>query len=163
MSSDLSSKIRATSSGPRKSCSDRRSIADVVLDHFEDGQILVDHSVQDRVQHIVDTLAELRRRCLELLPKFAQRSGIAVPHGDKVIVTGEDRHLAVADPVADQLGGLGDDVQLIVVDLELGRAQRVHGVVDRQRMEVIRRLDRAEFVCGGLAKRDPAEARAILV
>ena len=27
---------------------------------------------------------------------------------------------AVADPVADQLGGLGDDVQLIVVDLELG-------------------------------------------
>jgi hypothetical protein len=25
----------------------------------------------------------------------------------------------------------------------------VHGVVDRQRMEVIRRLDRAEFVCGG--------------
>jgi hypothetical protein len=35
-----------------------------------------------------------------LLPKFAQRSGIAVPHGDKVIVTGEDRHLAVADPVA---------------------------------------------------------------
>jgi hypothetical protein len=57
----------------------------------------------------------------QLLPKFAQRSGIAVPHGDKVIVTGEDRHLAVADPVADQLGGLGDDVQLIVVDLELGR------------------------------------------
>jgi uncharacterized Ntn-hydrolase superfamily protein len=103
VSSDLSSKIRATSSGSRKSCSDRRSIADVVLDHFEDGQILVDHSVQDRVQHIVDTLAELRRRCLELLPKFAQRSGIAVPHGDKVIVTGEDRHLAVADPVADQL------------------------------------------------------------
>ena len=51
---------------------------DVVLDHFEDGQILVDHSVQDRVQHIVDTLAELHRRCLELLPKFAQRSGIAV-------------------------------------------------------------------------------------
>ncbi len=115
---------------------------DVVLDHFEDGQILVDHAMQDRVQHIVDTLAELRRRCLELLPKFAQRSGIAVPHGDKVIVTGEDRHLAVADPVADQLGGLRDDVQLIVVDLELGRAQRVHRVVDRQRMKIICPLDR---------------------
>ncbi len=27
---------------------------------------------------IIDTLAELRRRCLELLPKFAQRSGITV-------------------------------------------------------------------------------------
>ena len=70
---------------------------DVVLDHFEDGQILVDHSVQDRVQHVVDTLAEERRRSPSCFLSLPQRSGIAVPHGDEVIVTGEDRHLAVAD------------------------------------------------------------------
>ena len=68
-----------------------------------------------------------------------------MPHGDKVIVTGEDRHLAVADPVADQLGGLATTYNLTLCRPELGGTAG-HGVVDRQRMEVIRRLDRAEFV-----------------
>jgi hypothetical protein len=82
----------------------------VILNHLEDGQIPVDDPVQDRVQHVVDTLSEERRRSLELLPKVAQRSAVAVPYGDEMIVTGEDRRLAIADLVADQLGGLSDDV-----------------------------------------------------
>jgi hypothetical protein len=75
-------------------------------------------------------------------------------------VAGEDRRLAIANLVADQLSGLSDDVKLIVVDFELGRAKRVHRVIDCQRMQVIRSLERVKFVGGGLAKRNPAEARA---
>jgi hypothetical protein len=40
-----------------------------------------------------------------------------VPCRDEVVVTGEDRRLAIANLVADQLCGLSDDVKLIVVDL----------------------------------------------
>ena len=86
-----------------------------------------------------------------------------MPCRDEVVVTGEDRRLAIADLVADQLSCLSDDVQLIVVDLELWRSKRVHRVIDCQRMEVIRRLERVKFVGAGLAKRDPAEARARLI
>ena len=66
--------------------------------------------MQNRVQHIVDALAEERWRFLKLRAKVAERSGVAVPYSYEVIVTGKDRHFAIDDPVADQLGGLGDDV-----------------------------------------------------
>src|SRR3990167_924327 len=135
----------------------------VILDHLEDGKILIDDPVQDRMQHIVDTFAKKRRRSLELLAKIAERSAVAVPYAHEMVVTGEDRHLAVADLVSIQLGGLSDNIELFIIRFELGRAERVHRVVDCQRMEVIRRLDRFKLVGGGLAKRDPAKAGAILI
>ena len=92
-----------------------------------------------------------------------ERPAGAVPCGDQVVVSGEDRCLAIADLVADQFRRLCDDVELVIVDFELGRAQRVHGVVDRQRVEVIGPLKRAEFVGGRVVERDPAEAGAALV
>lgn len=63
----------------------------------------------------------------------------------------------------DQLSCLGDDVKLAVINFELGRAYRVHRVVYRQRMQIIGRLKRPQFVDGRLAEPNPAEARTVLV
>ena len=103
----------------------------VILDHFEDGQILIHDPVKDRVEDVIDALSELGGRTLELLSKVAQCPGVAVANGDKMVMASKDRRLAVTYAVPDQLSCLGDDVKLAVINFELGRAYRVHRVVDR--------------------------------
>jgi hypothetical protein len=75
-----------------------------------------------------------------------------------MIMAHEDGRLAVTDTVSVQLGGFGDHVQLVVVDLELRRTLRVHRVVDGQRMQAVGSLERAQLFRGRLTQTDPAEA-----
>ena len=103
--------MRATSSRQRKSSSDRLSIAKyVILDHFEDGQILIHDPVKDRVEDVIDAFSKLGGRTLELLSKVAQCTSVAVANGDKMIMASKYRRLAVTYSVPDQLSRLGDDV-----------------------------------------------------
>ena len=115
------------------------------------------------MQDVVDTLTKLSRRTLKLLAKIAKRSGVAVTHGDQMVVTSEDRGLAVAYAVPNQLGRLSDDVKLAVIDFELRRAHRMHRVINRQWMQIVGRLKRPEFAFRRLAEPNPAEARSVLV
>ena len=103
----------------------------VILDHFEDGQILIHDPVKDRVEDVIDAFSKLGGRTLELLSKVAQCTSVAVANGDKMIMASKYRRLAVTYSVPDQLSRLGDDVKLAIINFELGWAYRVHRVVDR--------------------------------
>jgi len=77
---------------------------------------------------------------LQLRAKLGMRPRRAVTHGDQVLAPDKEVGLAIADMVAFQVGGLGDDEQLIAIDVDLWRLAGVQGVLDRQRMQVKRRL-----------------------
>ena len=65
--------------------------------------------MQDRVQDVVDAFAKLRWRRFKLLSKISQRARRTVPDRNEVVVSGEDRCLAVAYPVSVQLSRIGND------------------------------------------------------
>ena len=56
---------------------------------------------------------------------------------DDVAVADEDRGLAISDLAALEMGGAGDDEQLVAINVDLGQLVGLERVLDRQRMEVV--------------------------
>jgi len=69
----------------------------------------------------------------------------------------EDRGLAVADHFIVELGGPGDDEQLVVIDVDLGQLVRAERVLDRQRVQPVGLLEGAQLGLGRIDEPDPHE------
>ena len=69
----------------------------------------------------------------------------------------EHRGLAISDLAALEMGGAGDDEQLVAIDVDLGQLVGLERVLDRQRMEVVLLLQDAHLLDGRVGDADPDE------
>ena len=74
---------------------------------------------------------------------------------DQIAAADEQMGLAELDPVADHLGGAGDDEQAVAVALQLGPLVGLAGILDGQGVEAELALDDAQLLFGRLQQADP--------
>ncbi len=134
-------------------------LVDVLAQTGDRGRVVVHHPVDDRVQHRARPVLQQLGVLLELATHAAQLAGLAVAHGDDVVVAEEDQDLAELDDLGrvDVASRLEDDEDHVGEDLELGALVRVDRVLHGQRVQVELAADRLELLLGGLVQADPGE------
>ena len=132
------------------------------LDRLDHRQIAVDDEIEDGVKHIVDAVHQQGGRCLQLLAQGFMGAGGDVANTDDVMAADEHRGLAIGDLFAFEMGGAGDDEQLVAIDVELGKLVGLERVLDRQRMEVVLLLQEVQLGVGRVGDADPDELGLVL-
>ena len=69
-------------------------LLDLLLDLLDDGQVLIDDEVHQRVQDVARPLREQMRRRFAALPDADVRAQRAVADGDEIVAPEEDVRLA---------------------------------------------------------------------
>ena len=102
---------------------------------------------------------------LEVEPDVVQRAALAVADGDDEARPDEDHHLPDLDRLGavDVAGGLDDEEQGVAEHLELRALVGVHGVLDRQRVQLEALAHRLDDLRAGIVEADPDEAVAARV
>ena len=134
----------------------------LVLKGVAQRQIAVDDEVEDRVEDIVDAVAEQRRRRFELGPQVGMAAARGAADADDVAVADEDGGLAVADGALLQPGRPGHHEDLVAEDIQLGQLLALGGVFDCKRVETVAVLECLKFLEGRIDKADPDELRLVL-
>ena len=99
---------------------------------------------------------------LEVEPHVVQRAALAVADGDHEARPDEHHHLADLDRLGavDVAGGLEHEEQRVAEHLELRALVGVHGVLDRQRVQLEALAHRLDDLGAGVVEADPDEAVA---
>ena len=109
-------------------------LVDVVAETRDDGQIPVDHTVEDGVQHRLGAAPEQVGLALEPAPHGAEIGRLAVTHGQHEVGPDEDVHLAELDlfDLVDVARRTQHDEQDVVVPLDLRALVGDDRVLDRE-------------------------------
>ena len=134
-------------------------LVDVVLDTGDDRRVVVDDAVEDGVDDRERAAAEQIGPRLQLLADAVQVGRLGVADGDDELRAGEDVHLAELDRLGlvDVAGGSKDEEQRVAVTLELGPLVRLHGVLDRELVQLELARDVGEFLRVRAVEADPRD------
>ena len=133
-------------------------LSDRRVEALDDGLVVVDDAVDDRVQRRPRATAQQVRALLHPCAHLVQ-VGLAVADCDQELVADEDEDLAEGDlvPVVVPARGLQDEEERIAVDLELRPLMRVDRVLDRQLVQLELAAHGVELLDRRLEEPDPDE------
>ncbi len=139
-------------------------LVDVVAQAGYDGRVVVDHPVQNRVEHCLRPQGKQIRSRLHAAPYAGEVRGLTMADSDDEVVA--DEHVQLAEVHLFALvvvaGGPQHQEQRLAVPLELGALVGLHRVLDCQFVQVELGRQRGQVVLVGPHQPDPRQVTGVL-
>ena len=134
-----------------------------VLDRIDDGEIAIDDEIEDGIKNVIGAVSQLAGQGFEPGPDVGVRARRPVADTDEEMGAKEKGGFARMDRIGVEVGGAGDNEQLVAIGFDLRQLVRLQRILDRERVEAEAFRNPFELARRRLVKAKPKEIAIVAI